>query len=111
MSCSNRRTRTDFRSGRLSSVLANGISIISRPPAGFATHLSGKFLRRPRADHVNGLADFVGGNILITGSAQSINNWVNRAAFANGVAWNAFNLVIAMFLLSRGRGRSVLKPA
>src|ERR1019366_3131599 len=27
-----------------------------------------------------------------------------RAAFANGVAWNALNLAIAMFLLSRGRG-------
>jgi MFS family permease len=26
-----------------------------------------------------------------------------RAAFANGVAWNALNLAIAMFLLSRGR--------
>jgi MFS family permease len=34
-----------------------------------------------------------------------------RAAFANGVAWNALNLAIAMFLLSRGRGRSVLKAA
>ena len=34
-----------------------------------------------------------------------------RAAFANGVAWNALNLVIAVFLLSRGRGRSVLRPA
>jgi MFS family permease len=34
-----------------------------------------------------------------------------RAAFANGVAWNALNLGIALFLLSRGRGRSVLKPA
>jgi MFS family permease len=34
-----------------------------------------------------------------------------RAAFANGVAWNALNLAIAMFMLSRGRGRSVLRPA
>jgi MFS family permease len=34
-----------------------------------------------------------------------------RAAFANGVAWNALNLVIAMFLLSRGRGRRALSPA
>jgi hypothetical protein len=34
-----------------------------------------------------------------------------RAAFANGVAWNALNLAIAMFLLSRGRGRSVLRAA
>jgi MFS family permease len=34
-----------------------------------------------------------------------------RAAFANGVAWNALNLGIALFLLSRGRGRSVLRPA
>jgi MFS family permease len=34
-----------------------------------------------------------------------------RAAFANGVAWNALNLAIAMFLLSRGRGRSVLRTA
>jgi MFS family permease len=32
-----------------------------------------------------------------------------RAAFANGVAWNALNLAIAMFLLSRGRGRSALR--
>jgi MFS family permease len=31
-----------------------------------------------------------------------------RAAFANGVAWNALNLAIAMFLLTRGRDRSVL---
>jgi MFS family permease len=34
-----------------------------------------------------------------------------RAAFANGVAWNALNLAIAMFLLSRGRGRRVLEMA
>jgi MFS family permease len=34
-----------------------------------------------------------------------------RAAFANGVAWNAVNLAIAVFLLSRGRGRSVLRTA
>jgi MFS family permease len=34
-----------------------------------------------------------------------------RAAFANGVAWNALNLAIAMFLLNRGRGRSVLRAA
>ena len=34
-----------------------------------------------------------------------------RAAFANGVAWNALNLVIALFLLSRGRGRSLLRTA
>jgi MFS family permease len=34
-----------------------------------------------------------------------------RAAFANGVAWNALNLAIAMFLLSRGRGRSALRAA
>jgi MFS family permease len=34
-----------------------------------------------------------------------------RAAFANGVAWNALNLGIALFLLTRSRGRSVLKPA
>jgi len=34
-----------------------------------------------------------------------------RAAFANGVAWNALNLAIAVFLLSRGRGRSVLRTA
>jgi MFS family permease len=34
-----------------------------------------------------------------------------RAAFANGVAWNALNLTIAVFLLSRGRGRSVLRTA
>src|SRR5438477_2134188 len=60
MSCSNRHTRSDFCSGRLSSVLANDISRISRPQADFATPLSAKFLRRPSADHVNGLADFVG---------------------------------------------------
>jgi len=34
-----------------------------------------------------------------------------RAAFANGVAWNALNLAIAMFLLSRGRDRSLLRTA
>ena len=34
-----------------------------------------------------------------------------RAAFANGVAWNALNLAIAVFLLSRGRGQRVLRPA
>jgi len=34
-----------------------------------------------------------------------------RAAFANGVAWNALNLAISVFLLSRGRGRSVLRTA
>jgi MFS family permease len=34
-----------------------------------------------------------------------------RAAFGNGVAWNALNLAIAVFLLSRGRGRSVLRTA
>ena len=34
-----------------------------------------------------------------------------RAAFANGVAWNALNLAIALFLLSRGRGRSLLRTA
>jgi MFS family permease len=34
-----------------------------------------------------------------------------RAAFANGVAWNALNLAIAVFLLSRGRGRSLLRTA
>ncbi len=34
-----------------------------------------------------------------------------RAAFANGVAWNALNLAIAMFLLSRGRGRRLLRTA
>jgi len=34
-----------------------------------------------------------------------------RAAFANGVAWNALNLAIAVFLLSRRRGRSVVKAA
>ena len=34
-----------------------------------------------------------------------------RAAFANGVAWNALNLAIAMFLLSRGRGRRMLELA
>jgi MFS family permease len=34
-----------------------------------------------------------------------------RAAFANGVAWNALNLAIAMFLLSRGRGRRLLQTA
>jgi MFS family permease len=34
-----------------------------------------------------------------------------RAAFANGVAWNALNLAIALFLLSRGRDRSVLRTA
>jgi hypothetical protein len=28
-------------------------------------------------------ADYVGGNVLVTGTAQTINNWVNRAAFAN----------------------------
>ena len=28
-------------------------------------------------------ADYLGGNILVSGSAQSINNWVNRAAFAS----------------------------
>ena len=28
-------------------------------------------------------ADYVGGDILVTGSAQTINNWVNRSAFAN----------------------------
>jgi MFS family permease len=32
-----------------------------------------------------------------------------HAAFANGVAWNAVNLAIAVFLLSRGRGRSLLR--
>jgi MFS family permease len=32
-----------------------------------------------------------------------------RVAFGNGVAWNALNLAIAVFLLSRGRGRSVLR--
>jgi MFS family permease len=32
-----------------------------------------------------------------------------HAAFANGVAWNALNLAIAVFLLSRGRGRSLLR--
>jgi MFS family permease len=34
-----------------------------------------------------------------------------RAAFANGVAWNALNLAIAMFLLSRRRGRRTLELA
>src|ERR1700722_7675270 len=34
-----------------------------------------------------------------------------RAAFANGVAWNALNLAIAMFLLSRSRGRRILEMA
>jgi MFS family permease len=34
-----------------------------------------------------------------------------RVAFGNGVAWNALNLAIAVFLLSRGRGRSVLRAA
>ncbi|MGD0433039.1 MAG: MFS transporter [Acetobacteraceae bacterium] len=34
-----------------------------------------------------------------------------RAAFANGVGWNALNLAIAVFLLSRGRGRSLLRAA
>jgi MFS family permease len=34
-----------------------------------------------------------------------------RAAFANGVAWNAVNLAIAMFLLSRRRRRSVARMA
>jgi MFS family permease len=34
-----------------------------------------------------------------------------RAAFANGVAWNALNLAIAMFLLSRGRGRRMVEMA
>src|SRR5260221_7275106 len=34
-----------------------------------------------------------------------------HAAFANGVAWNALNLAIALFLLSRGRGRSSLRTA
>jgi MFS family permease len=34
-----------------------------------------------------------------------------RAAFANGVAWNALNLAIAVFLLSRGRGRSAVRTA
>jgi hypothetical protein len=28
-------------------------------------------------------ADYVGGDVLVIGAAQSINNWVNRAAFAN----------------------------
>ena len=34
-----------------------------------------------------------------------------RAAFANGVAWNALNLAIALFLLSRTRGRRILAIA
>jgi MFS family permease len=34
-----------------------------------------------------------------------------RAAFANGVAWNALNLAIAMFLLSRRRDGRVLEMA
>ncbi len=34
-----------------------------------------------------------------------------RAAFANGVAWNALNLAIAMLLLSRSRDRSLLRVA
>jgi hypothetical protein len=34
-----------------------------------------------------------------------------RAAFANGVAWNALNLAIAMFLLSRRRGRRMVELA
>ncbi len=34
-----------------------------------------------------------------------------RAAFANGVAWNALNLAIAVFLLSRSRRRRLLRTA
>ena len=34
-----------------------------------------------------------------------------HAAFANGAAWNALNFAIALFLLSRARGRRILVPA
>ena len=34
-----------------------------------------------------------------------------RAAFANGVAWNALNFAIAMFLLLRGRGHAEVRMA
>jgi MFS family permease len=34
-----------------------------------------------------------------------------RAAFANGVAWNALNLAIAVFLISRRRRRSMVRTA
>jgi MFS family permease len=34
-----------------------------------------------------------------------------RAAFANGVAWNVANLIVALFLLSRRGARPELAPA
>src|SRR5262249_18662410 len=57
MSCWNRRTTVDFCSGRLSSVLANDITRISRSEPGFATGLSAKFLRQPPSGHASDLAD------------------------------------------------------
>jgi MFS family permease len=63
----------------------------------------------------------VGVVIMMTLLGMALGGWMSgaifditgsyRAAFTNGVAWNALNLVIAVFLLSRGRGRSVLRPA
>ena len=33
-----------------------------------------------------------------------------RAAFANGVAWNVLNLIVALFLLSRRGARTGFSP-
>ncbi len=61
----------------------------------------------------------VGIVIMMTLLGMALGGWMSgaifdltgsyRAAFANGVAWNALNLAIAMFLLSRGR--RLLSPA
>jgi MFS family permease len=63
----------------------------------------------------------VGIVIMMTLLGMALGGWMSgvifdltgsyRAAFANGVAWNALNLAIAVFLLSRGRGRSLLRTA
>jgi MFS family permease len=63
----------------------------------------------------------VGIVIMMTLLGMALGGWMSgvifdltgsyRAAFANGVAWNALNLAIAVFLLSRGRGRSALRTA
>jgi MFS family permease len=63
----------------------------------------------------------VGVVMMMTLLGMALGGWISgaifdltgsyRAAFANGVAWNALNLAIAVFLLSRGRGRSVLRTA
>ena len=63
----------------------------------------------------------VGAVMMMTLFGMALGGWMSgviydmtgsyRAAFANGVAWNALNLAIALFLLSRSRGRRILAIA